>query len=357
MSDLSQCPSSNELEISIFGPGFGESIVIHLGNNFWIIVDSCIDPFDKKILPLAYLQNLKLDLSKSIKKVIVTHWHDDHIRGISDIFECCINADFICSTSLRNKEFLTILAAYSNTDNSGLNELYKIINILRKRNKGPIFAIENRTLYENVGDQLKILSLSPSDHAITQSILQWGKMIPKVNSRKLKVKTLQPNETSVGLLINSSSDQLLLGADIENLQNDNDGWSAVIRLLTSINFKSSFYKVSHHGAKSGDQHEIWDNFLIKDPFSGLTSFKLGSQSLPTPSDKERLLNYTKNCYMTKISRINSPQYRSRIVKKTISETVKSIEPYPISRGHIRFRKQHSEKKWNVELFGDAEKLE
>ena len=39
----SQRPATNEVEISLFGPGYGECIVIHVGENEWVIVDSCID--------------------------------------------------------------------------------------------------------------------------------------------------------------------------------------------------------------------------------------------------------------------------------------------------------------------------
>ena len=36
-------PTAQEIEVSTFGPGFGESIVVHAGNNEWVIVDLCID--------------------------------------------------------------------------------------------------------------------------------------------------------------------------------------------------------------------------------------------------------------------------------------------------------------------------
>ena len=36
-------PASDVFEVSIFGPGKGESIVVHIGNGRWIVVDSCRD--------------------------------------------------------------------------------------------------------------------------------------------------------------------------------------------------------------------------------------------------------------------------------------------------------------------------
>jgi hypothetical protein len=40
---LSKPPEADEIEVSVFGPGFGESIVAHLTRGAWITVDSCLD--------------------------------------------------------------------------------------------------------------------------------------------------------------------------------------------------------------------------------------------------------------------------------------------------------------------------
>ncbi len=36
-------PNPDEIEITVFGPGYGECIVIHAGSGKWFIVDSCLD--------------------------------------------------------------------------------------------------------------------------------------------------------------------------------------------------------------------------------------------------------------------------------------------------------------------------
>lgn len=41
---FSEPPALNEVEISVFGPGYGEAIAVHTGNGNWLLVDSCIDP-------------------------------------------------------------------------------------------------------------------------------------------------------------------------------------------------------------------------------------------------------------------------------------------------------------------------
>ena len=34
-------PASDEVELSLFGPGYGEAIAVHVGDGKWILIDSC----------------------------------------------------------------------------------------------------------------------------------------------------------------------------------------------------------------------------------------------------------------------------------------------------------------------------
>ena len=91
----SQQPES--VEMVVFGPGIGESIVIHLGNNEWIIIDSCIFSGEDVPAPLLYLRHIGVDASSAVKRVLATHWHDDHIRGLGAVLCECQQARFAMS--------------------------------------------------------------------------------------------------------------------------------------------------------------------------------------------------------------------------------------------------------------------
>ena len=41
---LAAPPRTDELEVSLFGPGVGECVIVHLGAGEWMVVDSCLDP-------------------------------------------------------------------------------------------------------------------------------------------------------------------------------------------------------------------------------------------------------------------------------------------------------------------------
>ena len=59
--------------------------MIHLGDGQWIVVDSCIDRLTRRPVALDYLEQLQVNITEAVKLIVVTHWHDDHIRGISTV--------------------------------------------------------------------------------------------------------------------------------------------------------------------------------------------------------------------------------------------------------------------------------
>src|SRR4051812_22448018 len=97
-------PSPTELEVSLFGPGVGESIVIHLADDRWIVVDSCRDK-DSSCVPLTYLQSLGVALDAAVTDVVATHAHDDHIRGISQLLEAATGATLSVPSAATRYEF------------------------------------------------------------------------------------------------------------------------------------------------------------------------------------------------------------------------------------------------------------
>ena len=136
----SRPPGPNEIELTLTGPGYGECLISHIGNGDWIIIDSCLD---KQKLPaaLSYLRSLGVDPAKNVRLVVATHWHDDHIRGMGDLVETCVEANFWCSAALCEEEFLAMVGAVSKRPmsriKSGMQELYKVFTLLYERASHP----------------------------------------------------------------------------------------------------------------------------------------------------------------------------------------------------------------------------
>ena len=134
MPDLATPPHADEVEVSLFGPGFGECILVHLGSGNWLLVDSCFDQRRRVQPALEYLRRIGHDPASAVRLVVATHWHDDHIRGLAEVVRTCEAADFYCSSALRKPEVLTVIgtqAAY--TQSSGARELHDVLTVLGQR--------------------------------------------------------------------------------------------------------------------------------------------------------------------------------------------------------------------------------
>ena len=91
----------------MLGPGYGEGVLVHAGGGEWLVVDSCLGA-DGEPAALNYLRGLDVDPSTTVKMVVATHWHDDHIRGMARLVAACPSARFCCASALKTDEFLGV---------------------------------------------------------------------------------------------------------------------------------------------------------------------------------------------------------------------------------------------------------
>lgn len=97
-------PQGEEIEVSLFGPGFGECILVHVGAGRWLIVDSCVDRAKHRPVALAYFDEIGVSPS-SVEIVLATHWHDDHVAAIDEVVSACTTAQFWCPTDCDVQNF------------------------------------------------------------------------------------------------------------------------------------------------------------------------------------------------------------------------------------------------------------
>ena len=62
-------PETDEIEVTLIGPGYGECALIHIGKRRWVIVDSCLDGYGQPAA-LAYLSDLGLNPSEVVCLVV-----------------------------------------------------------------------------------------------------------------------------------------------------------------------------------------------------------------------------------------------------------------------------------------------
>lgn len=359
-------PDPDQVEVSLIGPGYGESVVVHLGDGEWIVVDSCVEKDEEGFVQssaVAYLRKIGVDPTKQVSHVVATHWHDDHIAGLSEVVKCCESAEFCCAAAFREEEFHVFTFVYADSELSRstrtTKEMAKILELLEERNKQPKF-LKSDTLVRRKSDDVKVFALSPSDERIRDFVALLASKIPTEAAPRKKIYDMKPNETSVVLLICLGDDAVLLGADLE--ETPGRGWSVVVSDSEAARGKkASVYKVAHHGSKTAECSEIWDKMLRPAaPFAVLAPLVLGRNSLPSEQDVKRILSRTPNAYSS--ARLGSNKRSSRRgspVERTVRESGWGIYPMHPKQGHLRLRRRIGENPtdWSVELYGNAVHLE
>jgi beta-lactamase superfamily II metal-dependent hydrolase len=363
-------PAPEELEVSLFGPGYGESVAVHIGNGQWILVDSCLEPSSNKPAAIQYLRNLNIDIANSVKLIVATHWHDDHIQGISDILSQCTSAKFVISGALAAREFLKLLAVYSEhfmVSGSGLDEFKRIFQLLDLRKQRgskinpPDFASSNKLLYRGeipttTGKvEAKVFSLSPSSASAVMAMLTFANLLPKDGERKKRITSFASNHASVVLWVEVGEQKMLLGADLERTPDPKTGWSIILSESTVISGKAGVFKVPHHGAESAHEPLVWSQLLSAGPYAILSPFSAGSRTLPNNEDIERINNLTTNAYITAPPVQRRHRWANKVVRELVRDVTRDIHSVHNGWGQIRLRRRIVDKStaWQLELFGDA----
>ena len=131
-----QAPQADEIEVSLLGGGggTGECTVVHAGNDEWIVVDSFLSRKTRQSASLEYLSKISVPLT-AIKLVIASHWHNDHIKGISRLVSEATQAKFAISSALKSGEFATLLEIDHNlhTRQKSIGELRSALQALKDR--------------------------------------------------------------------------------------------------------------------------------------------------------------------------------------------------------------------------------
>jgi hypothetical protein len=378
-------PSPDEVEISIFGPSYGECVLVHVGDNKWLIVDSCGDPSSHEPIALKYLKQIGVDASKDVKQIIATHWHDDHIRGLAAIVRECEAAEFVCSEALNSDEFFVLVHSFGanpsvDRQRSGVHEFYSILKTMEERRiragekwTPPIFAGANKVLWRSdqrveraldgrVKSACVVYALSPSDTAGVVSKLKIASLGPVVKETKRRVPDLDRNDSAVALWIDFGEGFVLLGSDLEESGDKRMGWSAILASNARPPGKASLFKIPHHGSKTGHHTEVWSEMLAEERAAVVTPFVLGKIILPTKADATRILSFTAESYITAIPQQRGKKNRDRTTEKLIQQTVSFIRDVFVSSGQVRLRARISdfaasqEMRWTVDLFNGAKEL-
>ncbi|MFG0334253.1 MAG: MBL fold metallo-hydrolase, partial [Maioricimonas sp. JB049] len=195
----------------MFGPGVGECVVVHLGAGQWMVVDSCLNDSGKEPVALEYLRTLDVDVARQVVLLVLTHFHDDHIRGAARLFREAESARFVCSAALDCREFFQLIEVSNHvrpvTVPSSLVEVGEIFEELHERAGRPrrspaapdVYAQHDMTLFGRTSSTgvVTVRSLCPSSLEFHEAWLRFCELIPEVGDQIRRVPAFRSNDATV----------------------------------------------------------------------------------------------------------------------------------------------------------------
>lgn len=355
------------IEINLIGTGggYGESLAIHLCNGDWIVIDSCIDPNTRSSLPLNFLREKNVDL-EMVKLIICTHWHDDHIGGISALLESCPKAKFSFARVNDVKKFLQFVSLdyqklKSVASNSSTTEFNRCLELLQSSERNPVFASIDRQLYSSKCQEvnLEIFALSPSDKSSQIFDKEISQLIKDYGPTNKKLTKYSPNERSVVILLSCGSKVALFGSDLEVNEDQNLGWLDIVNNSVVVKKfgKAGYIKIPHHGSKNGYHDNIWEVLVKKNSIGTMTPWNKKTK-LPTGEMIGKYKVLTSRLFITsQIDLGNKPKKRDSKITKMINEFNPTLREIKYHYGVVSTEFDiGSNEEWRIDLTGTAVEL-
>ena len=326
-------PSADQLEITVFGRGLGESIAVHVGDQRWVVVDSFRDS-KKRPVAQTYLENL--DGDHIVVAVVLTHWDDDHTKGAADLIARYKPAEVWMPAVLDNDEafefaFAHVMAEASRTIPSGLREFVSVTDGLPPGVTR--YGLPGRPVA--TGTEAAVRVLSPHDEVVRQGFAALGiAQRPGFG----EVSSPEPNDTSIALWVEMGEGTALLGADLE----DSDwGWTAIVEAHAPGGVKADVLKVPHHGSPDAHCDAVYERLCSENLLMAVTRYTPGVTPRPSPDDIARLRTLALSGW---ICGAEGPSKRSPVDIDAIHErqlAVDGLWPFQGEVGMVRLRHEAS----------------
>jgi len=280
--------------------GFGECIIIELPDDKIGIIDCCtMDQHIDSCIPLEYLEKKGLDFEK-VEFILITHFHQDHYRGISHLIKKCLSARVLVSKAVINLRFEFLIKYCANLPyrKNPFKEFQTICDSVAENKRKLISVKAGDVLITN--SDYTISALSPSDDDLSYMDSVYKRHNDKISDSKNGATSYIPtgakfNFQSVVLLLEYNSENYLFGADME-YGKKGTGLEPILANLINKNKTIAKFKLPHHGSNSSYDYDQYKRLTNEESIFTLTPYC--KSRLPRQSAINNLLNHTKEIFGT-----------------------------------------------------------
>ncbi len=250
-------PGDDVVEITVMGPGLGESIVVHLGAGAWIIIDTFRLPQRRKSqmrgwapkpAPVLYLQEIGVKPREAVRAVIVTHAHADHYGGILEVFDACTSDNgegpALFLPAGMSAQALAVLAKDEATSGM-IEELRQTTEEAREKHR--LEFMLGRTTPQGL-EELTVLA------PVSEATM--------VNAEGKRTLDRAPNLTSIVLWLAVGKVKALLGADLD--EHSDLGWATVLDAQRGVLEGAGLVKIPHHGSPHAHVEAVYQDLAADD---------------------------------------------------------------------------------------------
>lgn len=320
--------------------------------------------FDGTPWPVEYLTALGVD-PVAIRLVVASHWHSDHVDGISELVRHAIGARFVCSRAIRCDEFQSLIACYADstdlpTMRAPLKEITQTFGIIEERLRrsmanAPRLAGEKQILWQTPDGRIDVWALSPSDADVMASLVEFKKLFIPEGEPLRGISPIRQNESCVVVAVRVDQQWILLGSDLEVTGTASTGWNAIVGAPLAQLKPASVYKLAHHGSTNGFSPVVWNALLDPKAITVVTPYS--RSRLPRQEQIEIMKAQGREIYITARHQAQ-PARRAASATRMIERQTTAFQPSPAPPdfGFVRMRKNPTSPNWGVELFGAAARL-
>lgn len=343
-------PAADELEITVFGRGFGESILIHIGDGRWVVVDSFRDAAGRPIAE-TYLAELTGD--HRVAAVVLTHWDDDHTKGASDLIKSFEPEEVWIPAVLNNDEAFEFAYAHTEAEPTrriplGLREFVAVTDALDERPGVTAFAMPGRSVLEGRSPTV-LRFLSPHDEVVKQGFKALG-----ITQRAGfgEIASPRPNDTCSVLWVERGGGNALLGADLEDSR---WGWKQIVSRRERTAQSANLVKVPHHGSPDAHNEDVYRT-LCNGAWAAATRYTPGVTPRPSEEDRERLRGSVPGGWILGAPGPSAPTADIRGHEQVQLASLGHIWPLPGEVGFAQLRYSQLTGEWEPRVFGAVEDL-